>query len=164
MSDGDGVEDPDRSCQTDPCTLWEDPTFRPICCCRIDVTSEIHPLLTQGGWGHTTISRLSPAPFKWAAPVLQRTLLISQGSNSTVWLSSSPIRLHYLSLQESRSWHRHNDKHVHFFNPLQIHHAFSRVYEYAGLDWDKDDSFHTILKPVSLISSLSASDHRNHLK
>ena len=49
------------------------------------------------------------------------------------------------------------------FNPLQIHHEIWRVYELAGLDWDQDGKFPTILKPVSLISTLATSDHRNHL-
>ena len=49
------------------------------------------------------------------------------------------------------------------FNPLQRHQEIWRVYKFAGLDWDSDDNFHTILKPVSLISTLAPSEHRNHL-
>ena len=43
------------------------------------------------------------------------------------------------------------------FNSLQIHHEIWRVYESAGLDWDQDDNFPTILKPDSLLSTLAAS-------
>ena len=115
MSDGDGVEEPDPSSEAVPCTLWQDPTFRPICCCRIHVTSAIHPLFTQRGWGHTISSRLSPAPSQRPTPVLQRTLSISHAPKSTMELSGPPILRHHLSLQERRSRHRHHDHYVRLF-------------------------------------------------
>ena len=49
------------------------------------------------------------------------------------------------------------------FNPLEIHHEISRVYYHQGWNWDQEDSFHTILKPVSILSTLAISRHRNQI-
>ena len=50
-----------------------------------------------------------------------------------------------------------------FFKTLQIHNEIWRLYELAGLDWDRDEKFPTILKPISLLSTLATSHHRNTL-
>ena len=49
------------------------------------------------------------------------------------------------------------------FNPLQTLHEIWDVYELGGLNWDRDENSRTILKPVSLISRLATSHHRNPL-
>ena len=109
------IHSPHICSQAVPCTLWQHPTFRALCCCRNHVTSAVRPLFTQRRWGHTTSSRFSPAPSHRPTPVLQRTLSISHVANSTMELSGPPILLHHLSLQERRSRHRHHDNHVRLF-------------------------------------------------
>ena len=49
------------------------------------------------------------------------------------------------------------------FNPLEMHHEIWRVYVKSGWDWFNEDNLRTVLKPVSLLSSLAASEHHNQL-
>ena len=163
MPDRDGDEEPDPSSETVPCTLWQDPTFQPICCCPVHVTSAIHPFFTQRGWGHTTSSGLSvlhPNDPHLSFNELSPSLMQAKQQ----W--NYQVRPFYSIIFHCNTV----DPDIvtviitsNCFNPLQIHIEIWRVYELAGLDWDQDDNFHTILKPVSLITTLATSDHRNHL-
>ena len=49
------------------------------------------------------------------------------------------------------------------FNPLEIHHEIWRVYLNSAGDWLREDNLRTVLKPVSLLSTLAASNHHNQL-
>ena len=49
------------------------------------------------------------------------------------------------------------------FNPLEIHHEIWRVYVHSVGDWIREDNLRTVLKPVSLLSTLAASTHHNQL-
>ena len=46
-------------------------------------------------------------------------------------------------------------------NSLEILHEISRVYYHHLWYWDREDSFHTIMKPVTIRTTLAISPHRN---